>query len=491
MTNLPAHEDNYEQSIAQDTVPLSKCMTPEGAANLSPFSGVIFMAHIFGRNLTHLHRPGPNDADEDLQGDFWKRHRHLDNTLLKTSLMLPAHLRLPTGIRDPNIIFINMSIHTSTICLHQAAIYKVESKKLPQNMIDQSSTRCLLAATEIANIMRMISHMDCLGMNPFLAFCLYVAARVFIHVLKKSPNEGQIRSSLEFVVVAMQQFKKINPLSDSFLIQLSLDLEGTGMDFLLQNVSHSSAALHMMEKHVSIPEISVIYDLARSADLVQRKFETSIGCGPPKTEIKDGKKHMYPLHPTGLRPSQYSMQSFDLPNRDSPRPVPGFPDAEGPFPGSMFSVVEGRGWGRDFDGGATGVGDWVNKANDTDGSSVQNSSDRSSSSNTSYSPHSQEEAGLPPNPPHLFEFANHIAANIGSVAPSPPQQSQDSFKTSSPWDFGPGAAMNTPINVTTGMTPASDNEWAHLLDNVDNMSWASTMADTTETQWPPTSGPQT
>lgn len=328
-------------------------------------------------------------------------------------------------------------------------------------------------------------------MNPFLAFCLYVAARVFIHVLKKSPNEGQIRSSLEFVVVAMQQFKKINPLSDSFLIQLSLDLEGTGMDFLLQNVSHSSAALHMMEKHVSIPEIRVIYNLARSADLVQRNFETSVGCGPPKTEIKDGKKHMCPLHPTGLRPSQYSMQSFDLPSRDSPRPVPGFPDAEGPFPGSMFSVVEGRGWGRDFDGGAMGVGDWVNKANDTDGSSVQNSSDRSSSSNTSYSPHSQEEAGLPPNPPHLFEFANHIAANIGSVAPSPPQQNQDSFKTSSPWDFGPGAAMNTPINVTTGMTPASDNEWAHLLDNVDNMNWASTMADTTETQWPPTSGPQT
>lgn len=168
MTNLPAHEENYEQSIEQDTVPLSKCMTPEGAANLSPFSGVIFMAHIFGRNLTHLHRPGPNDADDDLQGEFWKRHRHLDNTLLKTSLMLPAHLRLPTGIRDPNIIFINMSIHTSTICLHQAAIYKVETKKLPQNMIDQSSTRCLLAATEIANIMRMISHMDCLGVSTDL-----------------------------------------------------------------------------------------------------------------------------------------------------------------------------------------------------------------------------------------------------------------------------------------------------------------------------------
>ncbi|KAL8666547.1 MAG: hypothetical protein Q9202_001345 [Teloschistes flavicans] len=477
MTNLPSHEENYEKSIPQDTVSLSKCMTPEGAANLSPFSGVIFMAHIFGRNLNHLHRPGPDDADEDLQGGFWKRHRHLDNTLLKTSLMLPAHLRLPTGIRDPNIIFINMSIHTSTICLHQAAIHKVETKKLPPNMIEQSSTRCLLAATEIANIMRMISHMDCLGMNPFLAFCLYVAARVFIHVLKKSPNESQIRSSLEFIVVAMQHFKKINPLSDSFLIQLSLDLEGTELDFTLQNPSHSAAALHTLKQ--------------------ARKFETSIGCGPPKADIKDGNKHMHPLHPAVLRPSQYSMQSFDLPTRDSPRTVPGFPNANGPLAGSMISVVEGNGWGQDFDGGPTGVADWVNKSNETDASSRQNSSDHGSSSNTSYSPRSPEEdpsstaslaAGHPPQ--HLFEFTN-LAANLVSVAPSPPQPMQDSFKTSSPWEFGPGAAMNTPNNVATGMTPASDNDWSHLLDNADNMNWASTMSDATETLWPPNSGPPT
>lgn len=78
-------------------------------------------------------------------------------------------------------------------------------------------------------------------MNPFMAFCLYVAARVFIHVLKKSPNEAVVRSSLEFLLVAMQQFRKVNPLSESFLIQLGLDSQGTGVDFLLQNPSHSAS----------------------------------------------------------------------------------------------------------------------------------------------------------------------------------------------------------------------------------------------------------
>lgn len=82
---------------------------------------------------------------------------------------------------------------------------------------------------------------DLVQMNPFMAFCLYVAARVFIHVLKKSPNEAVIRSSLEFLLVAMQQFRKVNPLSESFLIQLGLDSQGTGVDFLLQNPSHSAS----------------------------------------------------------------------------------------------------------------------------------------------------------------------------------------------------------------------------------------------------------
>ena len=84
-------------------------------------------------------------------------------------------------------------------------------------------------------------------MNPFIAFCLYVAARTFIHILKKSPDEAEIRSSLEFLLAAMQQFKTTNPLSESFLIQLGLDLQGTGIDFLLQNPSQAATTVAKLE----------------------------------------------------------------------------------------------------------------------------------------------------------------------------------------------------------------------------------------------------
>src|ERR1700759_667273 len=67
-------------------------------------------------------------------------------------------------------------------------------------------------------------------MNPFISFCLYVAARVFVQYLKSRPKDTQIRSSLQFLLQAMQAIKRRNPLTESFLVQLDVDLEGAGIE---------------------------------------------------------------------------------------------------------------------------------------------------------------------------------------------------------------------------------------------------------------------
>jgi hypothetical protein len=146
-------------SEPQQTKSLSEALAGKGIANLSPIACVILMACIFGRNLTHLHRPGPQDNDHDVNGDFWKRHRAHDNVLLCVSMSLPSHLRLPQGINDPNTIFCNMGIHASAICLHQAAIFKAEKNQMPQIIAD-SKRRCFVAANQISNIMKMACHTD-------------------------------------------------------------------------------------------------------------------------------------------------------------------------------------------------------------------------------------------------------------------------------------------------------------------------------------------
>ena len=67
-------------------------------------------------------------------------------------------------------------------------------------------------------------------MNPFISFCLYVAARVFVQYLKARKADSQIRSSLQFLLSAMHAIKRKNPLTESFLVQLDVDLEGAGLE---------------------------------------------------------------------------------------------------------------------------------------------------------------------------------------------------------------------------------------------------------------------
>jgi hypothetical protein len=66
-------------------------------------------------------------------------------------------------------------------------------------------------------------------MNPFICFCLYVAARVFVQYLKSRPKDSQTADSLRFLLSAMNALKKKNPLTESFLVQLDVDLEALGM----------------------------------------------------------------------------------------------------------------------------------------------------------------------------------------------------------------------------------------------------------------------
>ncbi|EPE31562.1 Zn2/Cys6 DNA-binding protein [Glarea lozoyensis ATCC 20868] len=229
LSDLPSSDEAFDMSKAETTQSLAQAMDPNGASNLSPFAGIVLMACLFGRNLIHLHRPDDDDRDHDLNGEFWKRHRNMDNILLNTSLSLPSNLKLPNGLNNPNIVFTNMNIHTSTICLHQAAIYKADKNRLPSSISAESKIRCINAANEIASVMRMVSHMDLSTMNPFISFCLYVAARVFVQYLKSRPEDSQIGDSLRFLLSAMNALKRKNPLTESFLVQLDVDLEGLGM----------------------------------------------------------------------------------------------------------------------------------------------------------------------------------------------------------------------------------------------------------------------
>ncbi|KAE8454281.1 hypothetical protein EG329_005206 [Mollisiaceae sp. DMI_Dod_QoI] len=229
-TNLPSSEEAFEQGIMQPTISLAEALTPDGARSLSPFAGVILSATLFGHNFQHLHKSGPDEHPEDLgNGEFWKRHRKMDNVLSNTFMFLPDHLRLPAGARNMNVVFIHMNIHASAICLHQAAILTAEKHSLDQAFIQQSRARCLLAAEEIANIMRLICHVDPITMHPWIGFCLYVSAGVYVKDYKRGTRDPNCMTTLEFLLSAMRSIGAKHNITNHFTAQVELDMQAAGI----------------------------------------------------------------------------------------------------------------------------------------------------------------------------------------------------------------------------------------------------------------------
>lgn len=159
LTNLPASEDAYQNSRQERTCTLQEALET-GNADISSFAGTVLLSALFGRNLLHLHRPDQDDRDDDLNGKFWQRHRDINDTLSRISLALPDRLRIPMGLPDPNVIFLNMCIHTSIICLHQAAIFKADKNRMDSHIAGDSKVYCIKAAMDISHIMRCVATYD-------------------------------------------------------------------------------------------------------------------------------------------------------------------------------------------------------------------------------------------------------------------------------------------------------------------------------------------
>jgi len=231
MTNLPVSNDAFDRSREENGITLAEALTTEGSEKMCSYSSVVVMASLIGKTLTHLHRSEVKDSAEDVtEGEFWKRHRELDDILATTYMFLPAKLRLAGNLGDFNVIFLHLTLHSTIICLHQAAILKAEQNSVDKEIVRISTDRCYASASQIVDIWKMVSHIDISYMSPYVAFCLYVGARVFVHAFKKSPEEQSTKSNLQILLHAMEAHRKHNDITESFLIQLLVDLEGHNFD---------------------------------------------------------------------------------------------------------------------------------------------------------------------------------------------------------------------------------------------------------------------
>lgn len=101
-----------------------------------------------------------------MEGEFWKRHREIDNDLSSIFMFLPDSFRLPQSRGDAPAIYANLNLHAAVICLHHAALDKADEFNLGETIRSASIARLRSSADEIVNIVKMTSH------NVHLYVCL-------------------------------------------------------------------------------------------------------------------------------------------------------------------------------------------------------------------------------------------------------------------------------------------------------------------------------
>lgn len=255
-----------------------------GVSEISTFAATIIIADLLGRIREHLHLESPDDFPVESQiSSFWKCHNELDNDISSLFLSLPKYLRVPAGIRNPDAVFINMNLHSLSISLHQIAITAAEKHSLDINLVLRSRERCYLAAEEIVNILRLISHLELSKVNPFTSFSLYLAGATFLQSAKAADGREQSLTNLQFIRSALRTLKDFHPITGSFLLQLELDIEASR--FLSNDETEvKKIGKQTLSSAAAAEDSPVQTTMADELDRYEVLPISLLGIVPPKTE---------------------------------------------------------------------------------------------------------------------------------------------------------------------------------------------------------------
>lgn len=282
--------------------------------------------------------------------------------------------------------------------------------------------------------------------------------------LRSRKGDSTVRSSLQFLLSAMQALKTRNPLTESFLVQLEVDLDGSGLD-------------------IEIPK--GCFTLRVPGD--QHLFADSVKCSP-LYEIRQSQVQGYNGPPPNIQQQKgqptttagmdfASVSTFETTTSLPQRGKSAHPN----FSIDMYG--EAPNWSEMDTSPDSSGGTRLSSGHPT-----PSSTSNKASSHTSFSPHN---LGVSPNMPtsnspntsashSMFQPGtpyNQFAPALGNQSADGPAGMNTPFAMPASWDYsqdgpantGTGLQRHNPENVSesgskelphsTGMTPLSMPDW--------------------------------
>ncbi len=313
-------------------------------------------------------------------------------------------------------------------------------------------------------------------MNPFIAFSLYVAARVFVQYLKAHTDDAAVISSLQFLLSAMQALKGKNPLTGSFLAQLDVDLESSGLKIPITMVGQYTMPWapsgKSMEATVDTDQTggTSIFDFREDQLRQQAAVASSKNCGLFKATSSNSMDFSRVPSTQG----DLYMGGFPDRSKDSPQPVPPEPRL-----GVVSSIYEETSSFMNIDISFENMNSQRFPSRSNSGHHTPSISPNNASSHTSFSPPLPDDnptltsnsslEGMSPNTSSAgATFANHAAfpsfdANLSNVAkPHGAQEAMDHFAMPAAWNHANGrlSSGNAAEDFDlTGMTSGDIPSW--------------------------------
>lgn len=289
-----------------------------------------------------------------------------------------------------------------------------------------------------------------------MAFCVYIAARVFVQYLKSRSDDSAARSSLQFLFSALGALKQKNPLTESFLVQLDVDIEGTAIDDIRprpmkkirrapsRTVSTASSLAQQTRPptvHPTNDDLKIQYSDEETAPDTQPLTSICPNSRPtPATEEGDSPSSSNNSRQTSAR------APATLPSRRKQRPVPANPASVAcPRPNDLYAPPRRNGTGPTGGRGAVPTLDMDLSPEFTDGSTNSTTTTTHNNSNNAV----PEDPGVTLNRPPSNSHPQLSSMLNGSTQPhsQPPQQHQHPR-------LHPSGTTH-PLEPNTSMAPSS------------------------------------
>ncbi|KAL7904843.1 binuclear zinc transcription factor [Trichoderma velutinum] len=289
-TLLPSSEESFSMGFKENSSTLASILT-EQQHEYSSFAGRVLAAHIFHRALQHTSRSLLQDQyGSDAKGaSYWVQHRSLDNNLVIMMMFLPHNIKLPQSYGCQSAIFVNMMIHTATICLQRSALWKSRELMLSEASMLQYKARLLPAAQEIVNIMRNNPDIEASLQNPLILFSMYMAASVFLdEAMQDQAHESE--ANLDLLLHIMLRAEESNAVAGSMAAQLAAEMEQEGIRSTamekIKRLPHKAqpfptlnkkdtSSLHRIRRHPKSLATGIQHILSNQANMGVDAFDTT------------------------------------------------------------------------------------------------------------------------------------------------------------------------------------------------------------------------